>query len=456
LGRGGGDLASISLRSRFGFTSMYFDFTSVSLRYDFEFTSISLWFQFDFTSVWLRLHFHFTSVSLWLHFDVTSIPLRCHFDVTSVSLRFHFDSTSSSLRFHLDFTSTSLQFHFDSTSLSLRLHFTFTSISLRFLFDLNLISLRFDFDFTSTCHFDFTSISLRFHLDVTSISLWFHFDFISISLRFSFDFTSLSVRFHFDVTSIFIPFQVGFTSSSLRFHFEAEMETSPLKGKGNLPEAIREKGNRLGAIREKGKGRDRHFRRVSTTPTSRPYARTNETKRSPGWTHPPTSDIHNRYTNIENKYTDQLSDVLSSWLSRMAEEHITVKWIHPAMNMCSVTYYPLYIVRYGDSIYIYIYIHTTTGFEPRKKTNGWCTPFSVVNANCSNTNKTHHHEGTARPCDTHRRRPFYVLLHIYTRKWYAPSMCLFFLDPIPVVVYIYGVLCYVTRFNYSSLLRKLR
>ena len=187
----------------------------------------------------------------------------------------------------------------------------------------------------------------------------------------------MSVRFHFDVTSISIPFQVGFTSSSLRFHFEAERETSPLKGKGNRPEAIREKGNRLEGIREKGKGRDTLFRRVSTTPTNRAYARTNETKRFPGWTHPP---------NLR-------------------------------------------------------YIYTSTGFGLRKnKKMAGVDHFLVymqtaVKYSCL---YVHHPGGGAAPPGLYKLW-YFTAVCIYTKTWSTPDIFLFFLGPNPVVVYIFGV-----------------
>ncbi len=69
--------------------------------------------------------------------------------------------------------------------------------------------------------------------------------------------------------------------------------------KGKLPPA---KGKRKKAKRMKGKGRQPLLRSNSTRQPDRAYARTNETKRFPGWarTHPPTSDIY-IYTYLNKK-----------------------------------------------------------------------------------------------------------------------------------------------------------
>ena len=147
--------------------------------------------------------------------------------------------------------------------MSHRFHFEFTSISLRFHFDFTLISIRL--------HFEFTSDSLRFHIDFTSSSLRFHFDFTLISTRPHFDFTSDSLRYHFD-----------FTSNSLRLSFDFTL------GKGKTPCHTREKG-KLG-VTKGGREKTPVSFELEFHLATRPRARTNETKRFPGRSHPPTSD----------------------------------------------------------------------------------------------------------------------------------------------------------------------
>jgi hypothetical protein len=138
------------------------------------------------------------------------------------------------------FNSSSLRTYFELTSTSLRFHFGL----LRFHFGL----LRFHFDFTSSslrCHFHFTLISIRLHFDLFSDSRQFHFDFASIALRSHFDFTW---------------------------------------GKGETPCHTREKG-KLGVTKGKREkplvGFELEFHLAT-----RPRARTNETKRFPGRSHP--------------------------------------------------------------------------------------------------------------------------------------------------------------------------
>ena len=162
------------------------------------------------------------------------------------SIRFHFELISSSLRLHFDFTSDSLRFHFDFTLISIRLHFDFTSDSLRF-------------------HIDFTSSSLRFHFHFTLISIRLHFDLFSDSLQFHFEFTSIVLRSHFDFTW----------------------------GKGKTPCHTREKG-KLGVTKGKREKTPVRFE-LEFHLATRPRARTNETKRFPGRSHPPTSDIYTRF-----------------------------------------------------------------------------------------------------------------------------------------------------------------
>ena len=159
------------------------------------------------------------------------MSLRTYLDVTSTSHRFHFELTSIPLRFHFDFNSTSLRYHFGLTSISHRFHFEFTSISFRF-------------------HFDFNSTSLRCLFRFTSISLWLHFEFTSIVLRSHFDFTWVKWKTHCHT---------------------------------------REKG-KLGGAKGKREKTPVSFE-LEFHLATRPRARTNETKRFPGRSHPPTSDV---------------------------------------------------------------------------------------------------------------------------------------------------------------------
>ena len=130
----------------------------------------------------------------------------------------------------------------------------FNSSSLRIYFELTSTSLRF--------HFGFTSISHRFHFELTSISFPFHFDFNSTSLRFVFGFTSISLRIHFDCPSI-----------SLRFHMGERGNALPHKGKRKTQ---RNKRKRKSPVRFE----------LEFHLATRPRARTNETKRFPGRSHP--------------------------------------------------------------------------------------------------------------------------------------------------------------------------
>ena len=124
-------------------------------------------------------------------------------------------------------------------------------------------------------------MSLRFHFDPTSISLRFHFGFTSISLRIHFDLTSISLR-------------------SLRFHFEftsGEREHIIMrKGKGETWWGKREKEKPPWGKRKRERGFVSFARRFHLTTRTRAstHERTNETKRFPSWTHPPTSDNHCR------------------------------------------------------------------------------------------------------------------------------------------------------------------
>ena len=140
-------------------------------------------------------------------------------------------------RFHIDFTSSSLRFHFDFTLISIRLHFDFTSDSLRF-------------------HIDFTSSSLRFHFHFTLISIRLHFDLFSDSRQFHFEFTSIVLRSHFDFTW----------------------------GKWKTPCHTREKG-KLGMAKGKREKTPVRFE-LEFHLATRLCARTNETKRFPGRSHP--------------------------------------------------------------------------------------------------------------------------------------------------------------------------
>ena len=124
----------------------------------------------------------------------------------------------------------------------------------------------------------FNSISLRLHFDFTSDSFRFHIDFTSSSLRFHFDFTLVSIRLHFEFFSDSLPPHFDFTSNSLRLSFDFTL------GKGKTPCHTREKG-KLGVTKGKREkplvGFELEFHL-----TTRPRARTNETKRFPGRSHP--------------------------------------------------------------------------------------------------------------------------------------------------------------------------
>ena len=104
----------------------------------------------------------------------------------------------------------------------------------------------------------------------------FRFELISSSLRLHFDFTSDSLRFHFELTS-----------NSLRLSFDL---TSISHGeKGKTPCHTREKG-KLGGSKGKRENSLPSFE-LEFHLASIPRARTNETKRFPGRSHPPTSDV---------------------------------------------------------------------------------------------------------------------------------------------------------------------
>jgi hypothetical protein len=132
-------------------------------------------------------------------------------------------------------------------------------------------------------HFELISSSLRLHFDFTSDSLRFHIDFTSSSLRFHFHFTLISTRLHFDLFSDSLQFHFEFTSIVLRSHFDFTW------GKGKTPCHTREKG-KLGGAKGKREKTPVSFE-LEFHLATRPRARTNETKRFPGRSHPPTSDI---------------------------------------------------------------------------------------------------------------------------------------------------------------------
>ena len=107
----------------------------------------------------------------------------------------------------------------------------------------------------------------------------------------SFGFTwthSVSLRFHLDslgLTWIHLESH-GLTGISLGF-------TCILKGKGKTRCGQKGKGNTWRAKKGKGKGEPRELHCISTRQTDRAHARTNRNRnRFPGWTHPPTSDLH--------------------------------------------------------------------------------------------------------------------------------------------------------------------
>jgi len=109
---------------------------------------------------------------------------------------------------------------------------------------------------------------ISFHL-VSFALTWFHL--VSLGLT----------RFHSDV--------LGLTW----FHLVSLGLTWSHKGKG--------KRENIPSTKGKGKGATPEFHPISTLQPDQALARTNErneTKRFPGWTHPPTSDLHIFYTYI--------------------------------------------------------------------------------------------------------------------------------------------------------------
>ena len=129
------------------------------------------------------------------------------------------------------------------------------------------------------------------HYDFTIVSLLSHYCVAIIPRVFQYYFTSISLLFHYDVTIMSLLFHCYFTMISLLCSYDFTIITQGKRE--NFP---REKGKGKAARSKKGKGKgaDPRFGPIFTLHPDRAHARSHarhDTKRFPGWTHPPTSDI---------------------------------------------------------------------------------------------------------------------------------------------------------------------